>query len=792
MAVPAALIPPTQLVTPQPAISSSASSSSSSTNSSSSATSSPSPSVAAALSGPNLYRPEPVVATTVTSSSSSGSNISNNNPVTGGGGGSSSSNCSNSPSLAANSSSISSHLHTPILSTPTTSTSTTSTTSSSSSAPSTNLPGKPVYSTPSPVENIPQNNECRMVDLRGAKVASFTVESCELICLPQAFDLFLKHLVGGLHTVYTKLKRLEITPVVCNVEQVRILRGLGAIQPGVNRCKLISRKDFETLYNDCTNASSRPGRPPKRTQSVTSPDNPHIMPHTVPGLMSPGMIPPTGLTAAAAAAATNAAIAEAMKVKKIKLEALTNYHGSNNQHGADSDNGDLNSSIGSSDGSWDKEKLQSLPTQGSQTSVNHPNLPGQHNLPVTHPLNSFQQNHLLPNGLELPFMMMPHPLIPVSLPPASVTMAMSQMNHLNTIATMAAAAQIQRPPSRVETSVIKERVPDSPSPAPSLEDGRRPGSHPSSHRSSSVSSSPARTESSSDRIPVHQNGLSMNQMLMGLSPNIIPGPKEGDLAGHEVGHETKRTHMEKARPTAGPEGRIFSGSPVAAWVPQTMSSGMELRVSQMMLRQGVQLEEEGLLDRLTADAGLFVHFLYETPLSTPTARDSFDKFSLTGHGQPLPPGFPSHFLFPDGLSSIETLLTNIQGLLKVAIDNARAQEKQVQMEKTELKMELFRERELREALEKQFAVEQKNRAIIQKRLKKEKKAKRKLQEALEFETKRREQAEQALKQAASTEGLRVLNDSLIPEIESDLNGGRTDAERTIQDGRLYLKTSVMY
>lgn len=115
-------------------------------------------------------------------------------------------------------------------------------------------PGKPVYSTPSPVENIPQNNECKMVELRGAKVASFTVDGCELICLPQAFDLFLKHLVGGLHTVYTKLKRLEITPVVCNVEQVRILRGLGAIQPGVNRCKLISRKDFETLYNDCTNA----------------------------------------------------------------------------------------------------------------------------------------------------------------------------------------------------------------------------------------------------------------------------------------------------------------------------------------------------------------------------------------------------------------------------------------------------------------------------------------------------------------------------------------------------------
>ncbi|XP_043360517.1 dachshund homolog 1 isoform X7 [Dermochelys coriacea] len=655
MAAPAALIPPTQLVPPPPPISTSAACTTTTTTTTSSATSSPSPSIAPppASSGTNLFRPEPIAAAaaaTVTSTTTS----------SGGGGGGTGNTCS--PSLGT-STSAGGGTSTP----------------SASTASSSSLPGKPVYSTPSPVENTPQNNECKMVDLRGAKVASFTVEGCELICLPQAFDLFLKHLVGGLHTVYTKLKRLEITPVVCNVEQVRILRGLGAIQPGVNRCKLISRKDFETLYNDCTNASSRPGRPPKRTQSVTSPENSHIMPHSVPGLMSPGIIPPTGLTAAAAAAAaaTNAAIAEAMKVKKIKLEAMSNYHASNNQHGTESENGDLNSSV----------------------------------------------------GLELPFMMMPHPLIPVSLPPASVTMAMSQMNHLSTIANMAAAAQVQSPPSRVETSVIKERVPDSPSPAPSLEEGRRPGSHPSSHRSSSVSSSPARTESSSDRIPaVHQNGLSMNQMLMGLSPNVLPGPKEGDLAGHEVGHETKRIHIEKD----------------------------------------------------------------ETPLSTPTARDSLDKLSLTGHGQPLPPGFPSPFLFPDGLSSIETLLTNIQGLLKVAIDNARAQEKQVQMEKTELKMELFRERELRETLEKQLAVEQKNRAIIQKRLKKEKKAKRKLQEALEFETKRREQAEQTLKQATSTDSLRALNDSLTPEIEADRSGGRTDAERTIQDGRLYLKTTVMY
>ncbi|KAJ8404635.1 hypothetical protein AAFF_G00334980 [Aldrovandia affinis] len=439
--------------------------------------------------------------------------------------------------------------------------------------------------------------------------------------------------------------------------------------------------------------SSRPGRPPKRTQSVTSPENPHIMPHSVPGLMSPGIIPPTGLTAAAAAAAaaTNAAIAEAMKVKKIKLEVMSGYHNSSNQHGGDSENGDLNSSVA--------YRSQFASTPDSKIGSRY-------------------------TGLELPFMMMPHPLIPVSLPPASVTMAMSQMNHLSTIANMAAAAQVQITPSRMVTSVIKERVPDSPSPAPSMEDGRRPGSHPSSHRSSSVSSSPARTESSSDRIPVHQNGL--NHALLGLSPSILPGPKEGDLASHDMGHEAKRMHVEKD----------------------------------------------------------------ETPLCTPTARDSYERLALAG--QALPPGFPSPFLFPDGLSSIETLLTNIQGLLKVAIDNARAQEKQVQLEKTELKMELFRERELRETLEKQLAMEQKNRAIIQKRLKKEKKAKRKLQEALEYESKRREQAEQTLKQTSPTDSLRTLNDSLTQDIEPDRNSGRTDAERTIQDGRLFLKTTVMY
>ena len=93
---------------------------------------------------------------------------------------------------------------------------------------------------------------CRVLEYRGEKVAAFEVHGRELICLPQAYELFLRSYVGGLHTVYTKLKRLNITPVVCTVEQVRILRGLGSVQPGVNRCKLIAPAEFDLLYEDCT------------------------------------------------------------------------------------------------------------------------------------------------------------------------------------------------------------------------------------------------------------------------------------------------------------------------------------------------------------------------------------------------------------------------------------------------------------------------------------------------------------------------------------------------------------
>ncbi|XP_037553516.1 dachshund c [Nematolebias whitei] len=533
---------------------------------------------------------------------------------------------------------------------------------------------KPVYATASPVESTPQNNECKLVEVKGAKLASFTVKGAELICLPQAFDVFLKHLVGGLHTVYTKLKRLDISPVVCNVEQVRVLRGLGAIQPGVNRCKLISRQDFETLYTDCTNASSRPGRPPKRLQSVTEGGTHHMLSHS--GLMHAGIMPPADLSALA---------------KKIKLEAMAGYHSSQQHRGPNGENGDHN--------------------------------PG-----------------LVLD--QLPFMMMPHPLIPASLAPASVSMAMGQMNRLSTLASIANVAQLHaNPPARAPTSVIKERVQDTPSPSPSLDDAQI-----SSNHSSSVSSSPLPTERTADTTHQLHDGLLSNHSVLGHSPGLVHGPRETDGASAEYNKENKRSHADR----------------------ENSSSAAQTRES---------------CDR----------HVYQKP---PSGRETCERVSYSA-GQKLSAGLHhTPFIFPEGLSSIETLLTNIQGLLRVAIENARAQEKQDQLERTELKMELVRERELRETLERQLSMEQKNRVLIQKRLKKEKRSKRKLQEALEEEVKLRDQAEHSLLHTANSH---IGHQSLAapPHAESvtqDANGSSHDDDRpdtkATQEGRMFLQTGL--
>ncbi|KAM9846471.1 dachshund homolog 2-like [Aulostomus maculatus] len=396
----------------------------------------------------------------------------------------------------------------------------------------------------------PPPTECRMVEIHGVKVASFTVNGAELICLPQVFELFLRHLVGGLHTVYTKLKRLHISPVVCTVEQVRVLRGLGAIQPGVNRCKLITRADFETLYRDCTIASSRPGRPPKRALGVAMvTDNSRLLPHS--------LLSQTGLAAA------------------VAMRMMMGFDGNSDQqrqpNGTESENDDT----GGSEGSWEKDLSLISP---SSSVVAPPVGPASLHLNTLH-------NALLANRLpDLPFMIMPHPLLPVGLPPASVTMAMNQMSQLSSFANITAMSQDQ-------------------------------------------------TDEDDSLMPL---------------PLLTPAYEKLSLTSQS--------------------------------------------------------------------------------LSSHHAKSTF-----------------APFLLAEGLSSMETLLTNIQGLLKVAIETVRSQDKNTQLERKELKLELEKERDARQVLQRQLSSELQTQASVQRRLKKEKKAKRKLQDALDLESRRRERVEQVIK-----------------------------------------------
>lgn len=46
-------------------------------------------------------------------------------------------------------------------------------------------------------------------------------------------------------------------------------------------------------------------------------------------------------------------------------------------------------------------------------------------------------------------MVMPHPLLPVGLPPAGVAMAMNQMSQLSGLANMAAMSHVQEDESKV-------------------------------------------------------------------------------------------------------------------------------------------------------------------------------------------------------------------------------------------------------------------------------------------------------------------------------------------------------
>ncbi|XP_017878012.1 dachshund homolog 2 isoform X2 [Ceratina calcarata] len=490
------------------------------------------------------------------------------------------------------------------------------------------------YNSPPPISTSdPTANECKLVDYRGQKVAAFIIAGDTMLCLPQAFELFLKHLVGGLHTVYTKLKRLDIVPLVCNVEQVRILRGLGAIQPGVNRCKLLSCKDFDILYRDCTTA--RPGRPPKRAS--------------------------VGLSLAASHLAAAAGHHPQPSLKKHRM-----------------DNGDYYEN-----GHLDVPRMEKSPL-----------LANGYNHPPTHLSHmQFMQLGGHPGAGHTAI------LSPASLP-----------HHLQAQAQARAEQGLKVNPNMSNMEALA--------------------------RSGTVWEN---CRAAYEDIVKHLERL--REERGDAERALALDQKPRDLSSHN-GSSNGHSPVLNLSKTAG------SGS-------VGEHSGSEAEASH---RSQDDEEEDDNLSEDLDDENEKDEDLSDGPENLPLPAPGSESPQALNYSQIASAAVAVSQGGQDpSVSSTETLLRNIQGLLKVAADNARQQERQINYEKAELKMDVLREREVKDSLERQLQDEQKVRVMYQKRLKKERRARKRLQEQLDLEIKRRTQLEEALKATgASSEQVRAI------------------------------------
>nr|XP_050862456.1 dachshund homolog 2 isoform X6 [Vespula vulgaris] len=484
------------------------------------------------------------------------------------------------------------------------------------------------YNSPPPISTSdPTANECKLVDYRGQKVAAFIIAGDTMLCLPQAFELFLKHLVGGLHTVYTKLKRLDIVPLVCNVEQVRILRGLGAIQPGVNRCKLLSCKDFDILYRDCTTAryriglNSRPGRPPKRAS--------------------------VGLSLAASHLAAAAGHHPQHSLKKHRM-----------------DNGDYYEN-----GHLDVPRMEKSP--------------------------------LLANGYN-------HP-----------------PTHLSHMQFM----QLGGHPGAGHTAILS------------------PASLPHHLQAQAQ----ARAE----------QGLKVNPNMTNIEALARLREERGD-AERALALDHKPRDLSSHNGSSNGHSPVLNLSKTAGSGSVGEHSGSEAGASH---RSQDDEEEDDNLSEDLEDENEKDEDLSDVPENLPLPAPGSESPQALNYSQIASAAVAvSQGAQDPSVSSTETLLRNIQGLLKVAADNARQQERQINYEKAELKMDVLREREVKDSLERQLQDEQKVRVVYQKRLKKERRARKRLQEQLDLEIKRRTQLEEALKATgASSEQVRAITENVTTE-----------------------------
>ncbi|XP_048524066.1 dachshund homolog 2 isoform X2 [Dendroctonus ponderosae] len=495
------------------------------------------------------------------------------------------------------------------------------------------------YNSPPPISTSdPTANECKLVDYRGQQVAAFIIAGDTMLCLPQAFELFLKHLVGGLHTVYTKLKRLDIVPLVCNVEQVRILRGLGAIQPGVNRCKLLSCKDFDTLYKDCTTA--RPGRPPKRA--------------------------PVGLSLAASH----------LQHQQLKKQRM--------------DNGDYpyeNGHMG------DMARLEKSPLLAN--GYNHP-----------------------PHLSHMQFMQLPHPAAA-----HSALLSPAMPHNL----------------SRHDGSIIKNQG------MPTMEAIARSGIW-------------ENCRAAYEDIVKHLERLREERcdpdrpMTLDQKPRDLSSPRNGSPTDHSP-------VLNLSKSGGGSAGSLGDNDH-----SESEADGPDVPPSPRSPRSAVEDDEEDNISE-PEDEEEKDQDMDDGDLPLPAAPGSDSQQAALNYSTLASAVASANGPLPDpGISSTETLLRNIQGLLKVAADNARQQERQINYEKAELKMEVLRERNEKDGLERQLHDEQKVRANFQKRLRREKRTRKRLQDQLDLEMNRRAQLEEALRSAGASDQIDAINDSLTSRV----------------------------
>lgn len=602
-----------------------------------------------------------------------------------------------------------------------------------------NLSGGAV--SPPPVSSNPENNACRLIDYRGTKVAAFSVDGRELICLPQAFELFLKHLVGGLHTVYTKLKRLDVVPVVCNVEQVRVLRGLGAIQPGVNRCKLISPKEFDILYEDCTNSSARPGRPPKRSALAMTPE---------------------GLD----------------KLKKNRLQMGNEFY----TPGTVNLIGDAKKSLGFGAGYMPFPDLQKSPLLSS--GFHYPPAPLAHLafMPLGHPsmMNlamathlSNMRDHLVASGHDRTAHAQEMTLLrgrgivgmigggggggggssgmgddrltdlrsSAEERNNNCSNSSSVIGNLTTCggnnsktaaaaaaaAASAAAAMMMRVPPVLHQQQQHQQQQQPPSQTTDLSSLDRPLNLEVQKKSScdTVACRPpsigtdhdssAGSSAASDR---HQSISGQFSLLSKRSPSSAFGNGIGHFSnGGGGGGGGDRQNFRQYGPSSSVRhyGDVTGGD-----------------------RHCGNEERRYENDRMDSDDDSADERSYDDPDDS----DSFKRFPSTGgrllNGDVLdkmatghtPP--PSGYFIANGaeMSSLETLFVNIQGLVKLASERACQKEQQIAFERADMKMKNAKEREVRELLEKQLMEERRKKVFLQRKLKKERRARRSLQDRL--------------------------------------------------------------